>query len=121
MRKNYGRIINISSLSSFYGSPGQANYAASKAGIIGLTRCLASEFGPFNITVNAVVPGLIKTDMSENIPTDKLDNLEKKIPLGKFGAAENVASMVNFLVSEEASYVTGQVISVDGGLSCVIG
>ena len=121
LKRKYGRIINISSLSSYYGAPGQANYAASKAGIVGLTRCLGTEFGPYNITVNSVIPGLIPTDMVGKVPQPKLDAMEKKIPLRKFGTTEDIASLVGFLVSDEASYITGQVITADGGLSCVIG
>lgn len=121
MKKKAGRIINMSSLSSFYGAPGQANYAASKAGIVGLTRCLASEFGPMNITVNAVIPGLIPTDMTSKIPQGKMDTLASKIPLKRLGGTEDIASLVDFLSSDAASYITGQVIMVDGGLSCSLG
>ena len=121
MKKKSGRIINISSLSSFYGAPGQANYAASKAAIVGLTRCLASEFGPMNVTVNAVIPGLIPTDMTKKIPENKMQSLAAKIPLKKLGNVDDVASLVEFLASESASYITGQVIVVDGGLSCSLG
>lgn len=121
MKNKSGRIINMSSLSSFYGAPGQANYAASKAGIVGLTRCLAAELGPLNITVNAVIPGLIPTDMTKKIPQGKMDTLASKIPLKRLGGTEEIASLVGFLASDEAAYITGQVISVDGGLSCSIG
>ena len=121
MKNKGGRIINMSSLSSYYGAPGQANYAASKAGIVGLTRCLASEFGPMNITVNAVIPGLIPTDMTAKIPKPKMDALASKIPLKRLGGTGDIASLVDFLASDAAGYITGQVIMVDGGLSCSIG
>lgn len=121
MKRKSGRIVNISSLSSYYGAPGQANYASSKAGIIGLTRCLASEFGPMNITVNAVIPGLIPTDMTNKIPPDKMQMIASKIPLKRLGDTNEIASLVEFLVSESASYITGQVIMADGGLSCSLG
>lgn len=121
MKQQSGRIINISSLSSYYGAPGQANYAASKAGIIGLTRCLASEFGPMNITVNAVIPGWIPTDMTGKVPKEKIESLISRIPLQRAGTNVDVAKMVSFLASEKASYITGQVVAVDGGLSCQLG
>lgn len=118
MKKKQGRIVNMSSLSSYYGAPGQANYAASKAGIVGLTRCLAAELGPMNITVNAVIPGLIPTDMTDKMPRNKMDMLAAKIPLKRLGDTEDIASLVEFLVSDASSYITGQVIMADGGLSC---
>ncbi len=121
MKQQRGRIINISSLSSYYGAPGQANYAASKAGIVGLTRCLASEFGPMNITVNSVIPGLIPTDMTSKVPEDKMAALISRIPLKRPGTCAEVASMVSFLASPKARYITGQVIAVDGGISCQLG
>ncbi len=121
MKQQSGRIINISSLSSYYGAPGQANYAASKAGIVGLTRCLASELGPMNITVNSVIPGLIPTDMTRKVPEDKMDALISRIPLKRTGTCAEVADLVTFLVSEKARYITGQVIAADGGLSCQLG
>lgn len=121
MKKKDGRIVNISSLSSYYGAPGQANYAASKAGIVGLTRCLASEFGPMNITVNAVIPGLIPTDMTGKMPEDKIQALSAKVPLKRLGTPDDIASMVEFITSDSAAYITGQVFIVDGGLSCSLG
>ena len=121
MKQQSGCIINISSLSSYYGAPGQANYAASKAGIIGLTRCLASELGPMNITVNSVIPGLIPTDMTQKIPADKMETLCSRIPLKRTGTCTEIADLVGFLVSEKARYITGQVIAADGGLSCQLG
>jgi 3-oxoacyl-[acyl-carrier protein] reductase len=121
MKQQSGRIINISSLSSYFGAPGQANYAASKAGIVGLTRCLASELGPMNVTVNSVIPGLIPTDMTSKVPEDKMDTLTSRIPLKRTGTCAEVADLVGFLVSEKARYITGQVIAVDGGLSCQLG
>ena len=109
----YGRIINIVSLSGLKGLPGQTNYSAAKAGVIGATKALAQEVGRSGITVNAVAPGFIKTDM-----TDDLDEKEFKkiIPVNRFGTAKEVAYAVAFLASEEAAYITGQVLSVNGGL-----
>lgn len=121
MKNKNGRIINMSSLSSYYAAPGQANYAASKAGIIGLTRCLASEFGLAGITVNAVIPGLIPTDMIGKMPKEKIANIASKIPLRRLGTVGDITSMVEFLSSDSASYITGQVMIVDGGLSCSLG
>lgn len=118
MKRQSGSIINISSLSSYYGAPGQANYAASKAGIIGLTRCLAAEFGPMNITVNAVIPGWIPTDMTNKVPKKNQDAIIARIPLRRAGSCKEVASIVTYLSSDKARYITGQVIAVDGGLSC---
>lgn len=116
-----GRIVNISSLSSFYGGPGQTNYAASKAGIIGFTRCLAVELARHGITVNAVIPGLIPTDMIRYMPSEKRDAIVKRIPLGRQGTEVEIAALVSFLASCESSYITGQVIAADGGLSCTVG
>ena len=109
----YGRIVNIVSLSGLKGLPGQVNYSASKAGIIGATKALAQEVGKKNVTVNAVAPGFIKTDMTAAINENDMKSL---IPLNRFGTSEEVAEVVGFLASEKASYVTGQVISVNGGL-----
>lgn len=109
----YGRIINIVSLSGIKGLPGQANYSAAKAAVIGATKALAQETGKKNVTVNAVAPGFIKTDMVEGID----ENMAKAmIPLGRFGKPEEVAEIVAFLASEKSSYITGEVISVNGGL-----
>jgi len=111
VQKRWGRIVNMSSISALKGNRGQSNYAAAKAGIIGATKSLAIEMAKRNITVNAVAPGLIETDMTEGVP----DFVQKMIPMQRMGSAEEVASVVGFLASEPASYVTGQVIGVDGG------
>jgi 3-oxoacyl-[acyl-carrier protein] reductase len=116
-----GRIINISSLSSFYGGAGQTNYAASKAGIIGFSRCLAVELARYGITVNVVIPGLIPTDMIKDMPEEKKSAIEKRIPMGRVGTEAEIAAVVSFIASSKSSYMTGQVITVDGGLSCAIG
>lgn len=120
MKRKQGRIINISSLSSSFGAPGQANYAASKAAILGLTRCLAAEFGPANVTVNAVIPGLVPSDMTAGIPEERFRSLSARVPLRRLGTGEDIAAVVEFLATEAAAYVTGQVIVVDGGLSCTL-
>lgn len=111
--KKYGRIINIVSLSGLKGLPGQTNYSAAKAGVIGATKALAQEIGRKGITVNAVAPGFIKTDMTEGLNENELKNL---IPLKRFGLPEEVAYTVGFLASAEAAYITAEVISVNGGL-----
>ncbi|MFO7369420.1 MAG: 3-oxoacyl-ACP reductase FabG [Bacteroidales bacterium] len=111
--KKYGRIVNIVSLSGLKGLPGQVNYSAAKAGVIGATKALAQEIGKKRVTVNAVAPGFIKTDMTKDLNEDELKNL---IPLNRFGTPEEVAEAVCFLASEKASYITGEVISVNGGL-----
>lgn len=116
MRKRYGRIINISSVSGISGNPGQTNYSSSKAGLIGLTKSLAREVAERNITVNAVAPGFIETDLTSELPQEVLDYLDGAIPLKRWGSVEDVAHAVAFLASDEASYITGQVLSVDGGL-----
>jgi len=109
----YGRIVNVVSLSGIKGLPGQANYSAAKAGVIGATKALAQECGKKNVTVNAVAPGFIKTDMVEGIDENQVKPM---IPLGRFGTPEEVADVVAFLASEKSSYITGEVISVNGGL-----
>jgi 3-oxoacyl-[acyl-carrier protein] reductase len=109
----YGRIINIVSLSGLKGLPGQTNYSAAKAGVIGATKALAQEVGRSGITVNAVAPGFIKTDMTEDLDEKEF---KKIIPVNRFGSAKEVAYAVAFLASEEAAYITGQVLSVNGGL-----
>ncbi|MCZ7541915.1 MAG: 3-oxoacyl-[acyl-carrier-protein] reductase [Anaerolineae bacterium] len=116
MRRKYGRIINISSASGLMGQAGQTNYSASKAGMIGLTKALAREVASRGITVNAVAPGFIKTALTDKMPQDILDQLLPLIPAGRIGTVEDVAHAVAFLVGERASYITGQVLSVDGGL-----
>lgn len=109
----YGRIINIVSLSGVKGMPGQTNYSAAKGGIIAATKALAQEIGRKNITVNAVAPGFIKTDMTEAINEEEF---KKVIPVGRFGTAEEVAGVVSFLASKNAGYITGEVININGGL-----
>lgn len=116
MKKRWGRIINITSVSALTGNVGQANYAASKMGLVGFTKSLARELSGRNITVNAVAPGYIETDMTEKIPEKAKHELMKQIPLGRFGRPEEVAEVVGFLASEKASYITGQVVSINGGL-----
>jgi 3-oxoacyl-[acyl-carrier protein] reductase len=111
--KKYGRIVNVVSLSGLKGLPGQVNYSAAKAGIIGATKALAQEIGKKNVTVNAVAPGFIKTDMTMDLNENELKSL---IPLNRFGLPEEVAAVVSFLASDQASYITGEVISVNGGL-----
>lgn len=112
-RNRGGRIINIASLSGLKGMPGQTNYSAAKAALIGATKALAQEVAPRNVTVNAVAPGFIETDMTKDLPEEDLKRL---IPLGRFGKPEEVAGIVGFLASHEASYITGEVINVNGGL-----
>ena len=116
MRKRYGRIINITSVSGIAGNAGQTNYSASKAGLIGLTKALAREVAARNITVNAVAPGFVPTALTNDLPAALKDASLKAIPLGRWGTAEDVAYAVAFLVSDEAAYITGQVLSVDGGM-----
>ena len=111
--KKFGRIINVVSLSGLKGLPGQINYSAAKAGVIGATKALAQEVGKKKVTVNAVAPGYIATDMTKDLPEKEL---KKMIPLNRFGKAEEVADLVAFLASEKASYITGETISINGGL-----
>ncbi len=116
LRKRYGRIINITSVSGIAGQMGQTNYSASKAGIIGLTRALAREIASRKITVNAVAPGFVKTDLTAKLAPELVEGINKQIPLERWGTVEDIAPAVAFLASDEASYITGQVLSVDGGL-----
>ena len=109
----FGRVVNVVSLSGIKGLPGQVNYSAAKAGVIGLTKALAQEVGKKNVTVNAVAPGYIRTDMTKDLDEAMLKQM---IPVGRFGTPEEVAEVVGFLASEKASYVTGEVISVNGGI-----
>ena len=116
MKKRDGRIINISSVVGISGNAGQTNYSASKAGIIGFTKSLAKEIGSRNILVNAVTPGFIKTEMTESLPEEVKENINKSIPIKRMGNVRDVANVVKFLASEDSSYITGQVINIDGGM-----
>lgn len=116
IRLRRGRIIFISSVVALYGSPGQANYSASKAGLVGLARSISRELGARGITANVVAPGFIETDMTQDLPEDRKKAYQASIPAGRFGQSEEVAAVVRFLASDEAAYVTGAVIPVDGGL-----
>ena len=116
MRARWGRIIVVSSVGAYIGAPGQANYAASKAGLIGLARSIAREYGPRGITANVVAPGPIDTDMLATLPADKRAALSTQVPVGRVGTVEEVAAAVSFLASEAAAYITGAVVPVDGGL-----
>ncbi len=116
VKQRYGRILNIASVVAQAGNPGQANYIASKAGIIGLTKAVASEVGSRNITVNAVAPGFIATAMTENLPEAARQRLLSLIPLGRMGTDRDIACGVRFLASEEASYITGHVLNINGGM-----
>ena len=116
LRRRSGRIINISSVSGMMGNAGQANYASSKAGLIGLTKTIAREVASRGITVNAVAPGFIETDMTRSMNVDALNAGVKQVPMGRMGRPEDVANAVRFLASDEASYITGCVLKVDGGM-----
>ena len=117
MKQKYGRIINISSIVGLIGNSGQANYAASKAGVIGLGKAISKELASRNITVNSIAPGYIETDMVDNIQEEAKEALFKKIPLGRIGKPKEIAAAVLYLASDEASYITGQTIAVDGGMT----
>ena len=117
MRQRYGRIVSLSSVVGVYGNAGQTNYAASKAGVIGLTKSLAAELAPRNITANAVAPGFIATDMTDALSDKQREAISGRIGAGRLGSPRDVAALVRFLAGEEAGYITGQVICVDGGLS----
>jgi 3-oxoacyl-[acyl-carrier protein] reductase len=117
MRKRYGRIINITSISGIAGNGGQTNYSASKAGIIGFTKSLAREVASRSITVNAVAPGFVLTDLTKDLPPEMTAKLNDNIPLGRWGAIEDVAYSTAFLASDEAAYITGHVLVVDGGMA----
>jgi 3-oxoacyl-[acyl-carrier protein] reductase len=116
MKQRSGRIINISSVVGVLGNPGQANYVAAKAGVIGLTKAAARELASRGITVNCVAPGFIETDMTDKLPEEMRGQLLQQIPLARLGKTEDIAMAVRFLASEEASYMTGQTIHIDGGM-----
>jgi 3-oxoacyl-[acyl-carrier protein] reductase len=116
IKERWGRVINMASVVGLSGNPSQANYVASKAGIIGLTKGLAQELGSRNITVNAVAPGFIETDMTAKLPQEVKDRMLAAIPLKRGGKPEDIAAAVAFLASEEAAYVTGHILSVNGGM-----
>ena len=115
-KARWGRIINISSVVGSMGNPGQSNYAAAKAGMEGYSRALAAELGSRNITVNAIAPGFIQTDMTDELPDDQQEALLARVPLGRLGGAEEVAALVSFLSSESAGYITGETIHINGGM-----
>jgi 3-oxoacyl-[acyl-carrier protein] reductase len=117
MRQRFGRIVNISSVIGLRGNVGQANYASAKAGIIGFTKSAARELAGRNITVNAVAPGYIQTEMTERLPQEVKEEMLKQVPLGRPGLPDDVAGVVAFLCSEDASYITGEIIRVDGGMA----
>jgi 3-oxoacyl-[acyl-carrier protein] reductase len=117
MKARYGRIVNISSVVGQTGAAGQANYAASKAGLFGLTMSVAKELGSRGITCNAVAPGFIETDMTESLPAEMRESVIKTAPAGRLGLPGDISPAVVFLASEEAAYITGQTLTVDGGLT----
>jgi 3-oxoacyl-[acyl-carrier protein] reductase len=117
MKARGGRIINIASVSGLMGNPGQVNYSASKAGVIGLTRTVSRELASRNVTVNAVAPGFIATDMTAALGEEIIEQIKKEVPLGRMGEPQDVADAVLFLASDAASFITGHVLTVDGGLT----
>lgn len=117
MRKRYGRIINITSIGGQMGNPGQTNYSASKAGQIGFTKALAREIGSRNITVNAIAAGYVETDIWDGVPEEARQMILSMVPLGRKGEAEEIADAVAFLASDQASYITGQILGIDGGVA----
>ncbi len=119
LRQRSGRIVNITSVSGVMGNPGQANYAASKAAVIGFTKTVGREYASRNVTVNAVAPGFIDTAMTHGLPANVKETLQKQIPLGRLGKPEDIAAAVRFLASEEAAYITGHVLHVNGGMLMV--
>lgn len=116
MKQRYGKIVNISSIAGITGNPGQTNYSASKAGMIGFTKSLAKEMGKRNICINAIAPGMIETEMTHTLPEELKKQYLQSIPLGRFGKVEEVAALVLFLLSSASDYITGQVFAIDGGL-----
>jgi len=117
MKQKYGRIVNMTSIAGVVGNPGQTNYSASKAGIIGFTKAMAKEYGAKNIAVNAVAPGYIPTDLTNSLPENIKEGIVKMTALQRMGTPEEIANIVAFLASDDASYITGQVINADGGLT----
>jgi 3-oxoacyl-[acyl-carrier protein] reductase len=117
MKQRYGRIVNVASIAGVVGNPGQTNYSAAKAGIIGFTKAMAKEYGARNIAVNAVAPGYVPTALTSGVPPDIAAGIVRLTALGRMGTAAEVAAVIAFLASDEASYVTGQVVAVDGGLT----
>lgn len=117
LKQRFGKIVNMSSVVGVIGNPGQINYCASKAGLIGMTKSLAREVGARGININAIAPGFIDTDMTRVLTEEQKKNILSKIPLNKFGNVEDIANAALFLVSENSNYITGQVIHIDGGMA----